>query len=772
MTSLSSLRVRLVGAVLLAVTPALVVMYFTRVPLAAFLGGSLVAALALAAAWFGGEYLLVRRARALQQTCLRLTEGDFSSRTGLSPANDEFGLLARALDQMAETVGTRVREREEAEQRLLNRALQQAVVSALSQFALTSKDFSALLEQAILLVSQTLEVEYCYILELQPDGNTLLLCAGAGWKDGRVGITTLTTAPDTEAGYTMASGEPAVLSDLANETRFQVSPLLREHGVVSGACVAIVPRDRTFGLLGAYSARTREFSGDDLQFLLAVANVLAMAVDRQRADADLLKLAAFAQLNPNPAMELAADGAITYFNDAALKLALTVGQEHPHGILPPEIADIVQTCLATGQSRLRMETRNNNRILTWSFHPVPASNVVHCYVEDSTDRLNLEAQFRQAQKMESVGQLAAGVAHDFNNMLTVIQGHAGMLLARPALPPELFESGQAIYFAAERAASLTRQLLLFSRKSIVQTQPLDLRELVDNLGKMLRRLLGETIQFVFKAPPQLPLIQGDPGMVEQVLMNLAVNARDAMPRGGRLAISTDAMDVNETYVQMHPESRAGSFVCLRVSDTGCGMDAATVARIFEPFFTTKDVGKGTGLGLATVYGIVKQHDGWIEVASEPGKGTTFSVFFPAGTQSAASAPAAPSPTTAVRGGHETILVVEDEPVLRDLASVILNQCGYRVLEAGSGVEALSLWEHHRGSVDLLLTDMVMPEGISGVELAQKLVASEPRLKVIFTSGYNVDDLDTALIATGTAAFLQKPYTRISLAQAVRERLDK
>jgi CheY-like chemotaxis protein len=299
-----------------------------------------------------------------------------------------------------------------------------------------------------------------------------------------------------------------------------------------------------------------------------------------------------------------------------------------------------------------------------------------------------------------------------------------------------------------------------------------LREVVGNLSKMLKRLLGETVTLEFNPPPELPLVQADTGMIEQVIMNLAVNARDAMPKGGALTISTNPVEMDDAYVQTHPEARLGTFVCLRVSDTGCGMDSATMARIFEPFFTTKEVGKGTGLGLATVYGIVKQHEGWIEVSSEVGQGTTFNVFFPASGEPVKAPPLEAAHATAVRGGHETILVVEDEPVLRDMAHLILQDCGYHVLEAGSGAEALQVWERNPDGIDLMLTDVVMPGGMSGRELAVRLLARHPRLKIIFTSGYNVEETNTDFFRRGGAVFLQKPYTRTDLAKAVREYLDK
>jgi signal transduction histidine kinase/HAMP domain-containing protein/ActR/RegA family two-component response regulator len=759
--------------VFLAIAPAWVVIHLiakhtgTEPPWASFVVGMV----ALGAAWAGGERFILRQVRRLLAATQRLAAGDLSSRTGLGHERGELGELAATFDGMAQALEQRVRERERTEKMLLNRSFQQTVVSALGQFALVSSDISALLNQAVHLATQTLEVEYGSVFELLPGERELLLKTGVGWREGLVGQLTVSADRSTQAGFTLAVGEPVVVEYLPAEARFDSSPLLKEHGVVSGITVAVPGQERAYGILGAYTTNRRVFTEDEVHFLLAIATVLAMAVARNQTEAQLRKLAAFVQLHPNPAMELDAEARITYANEAAHKLAALVGLKHPGELLPQDIRERVQDCLAAGRSLARHETRIEGHALAWSFHPVVESQAVHCYVEDITGRLSLEAQLRQAQKMESVGQLAAGVAHDFNNMLTVIQGHSGMLLAKTGLPPGLLDSAKAIFYAAERAASLTRQLLVFSRKNVMQVQQLDLREVVGNMSKMLERLLGETIALQFKPPARIPLIRGDNGMVEQVLMNLAVNARDAMPNGGTLTIQADVVDVDQAYAQAHPEARAGPSVCLRVMDTGCGMDAATLGRIFEPFFTTKEVGKGTGLGLATVYGIVKRHGGWIEVASTPGLGTSFAIFFPACTEPVwAKAPQeAPAPETPA--GKETLLVVEDEPVLREMAHVILEDCGYKILEAASGRKAIEMWNEHPGAIDLLLTDMVMPEGISGMDLAQRLQASNPKLKIVFASGYSMDDLDTSFLRQGRATFLQKPYTHASLAKAVRDCLD-
>jgi signal transduction histidine kinase/ActR/RegA family two-component response regulator len=740
-------------------------LYFTHLPWGEFLIGLL----ALAAAWYGGERFILRQIRILRAAADRLASGDFNTRTGIGSETSELGELARTFDQMTASLKRRSQERERSEENLLHRSLQQTVLGALGQFALVSGDLSSLLNQVALLVAQTLDVEFCRVLQCQPDARLTMIC-GTGWKAGE--SRTIPATAGSQAAFCLKAGEPVIVRELAAETRFQGCPVLGDHGARAGITAAIAGQDKPFGLIDVHTSLARVFTEDEVHFVSSVATLLAMAIERHRTSAELQKLASFTKLNPNPAMELTAEDAVTYFNDAAKKLTASMGFSNPSQTLPSDIREIVDTCLATGQSRVHCETQVAGRALSWSFHPVASSSVVHVYVEDITDRLSLEAQLRQAQKMESIGQLAAGVAHDFNNMLTIIQGHSGLLMTKPSLAPELQDSAQAVYFAAERAAGLTRQLLMFSRKNVMQIAQADLRLIVSNLSKMLERLLGETVKLEVSAPAFSPLIRADVGMIEQVLMNLAVNARDAMPKGGVLSIGTSGVQVDDAYAAMHPEARPGFFVRLRVADSGSGMDPDTMRRIFEPFFTTKEVGKGTGLGLATVYGIVKQHGGWIDVGSELGVGTTFSAYFPAVSEAVELARNDASKTDPrVAGGKETILVVEDEPVLRDMANVILSDCGYKVLEAGTGAEALEVWEQHNDDIQLVLTDMVMPEGISGMDLAQKLVGTRPELKIIFASGYSMDDLDPAFVRQGKATFLQKPYTHVSLSKAVRECLD-
>ena len=389
---------------------------------------------------------------------------------------------------------------------------------------------------------------------------------------------------------------------------------------------------------------------------------------------------------------------------------------------------------------------------------------------DVTQEVALETQLRQAQKMEAIGQLAGGVAHDFNNILTVIQGHASLLLNPQLKPSERADCSHQIVRTAERAAGLIRQLLLFSRKQVMQPVNLNLNDVVGGMTKMLKRILGEDIALRSDLAPTLPPVFGDAGMLEQVLLNLAVNSRDAMPAGGRLTIATGMELLEERQAEQNPDALPGLHVWLAVTDTGCGIAPEILQHIFEPFFTTKDIGKGTGLGLATAYGIVRQHRGWIGVTSEINKGTTFRICLPASAGERAEDKGAPLQLQLPRGS-ETVLLVEDDVPVRLLVGNLLQRCGYTVLQAESGLAALDIWREHCKGIHLLLTDMVMPDGMTGRELAERLQAEKPELKVIFTSGYNADAGKGPPLIEGVN-FLQKPYPSGRLAQTVRNRLDR
>lgn len=388
---------------------------------------------------------------------------------------------------------------------------------------------------------------------------------------------------------------------------------------------------------------------------------------------------------------------------------------------------------------------------------------------DVSERRRLEDQYRQSQKMEAVGRLAGGVAHDFNNLLTIISGYSELLLAMPGVDPRVRESIVSISRAGERAASLTRQLLGFSRQTMLQPKVLDLNAVISETGKMLRRLIGEDILFTTVLDPNLSLVKVDPGQLDQVLMNLAVNARDAMPKGGKLTIETSNVVLSEENAAMHPDCKAGQYVLLAISDNGCGMPPEVVARIFEPFFTTKEVGRGTGLGLAMVFGIIQQSGGCIHVYSEVNRGTTFRIYLPAASEQ-----------LSIKGGSgsrydlkgtETILLVEDDEGVRGLALLSLRMYGYHVLTATDGKDALKVAKAHQGPLHLILTDVVMPN-VSGPELIMQIVPEFPNVKVLFMSGYTDDAVVRHGLIESEVAFIQKPYTPLGLARKVRQVLDK
>jgi PAS domain S-box-containing protein len=397
-------------------------------------------------------------------------------------------------------------------------------------------------------------------------------------------------------------------------------------------------------------------------------------------------------------------------------------------------------------------------------HPVMEGIMV-----DITERKALETQLQQSRKMEAVGRLAGGIAHDFNNLLTIISGYTELALSRPSLPGEAHADIERIENAAGRAAALVRQLLAFSRKQVLQPKILDLNKIVLNLDSLLRRLMDERIEMVTRVKDDLGKVKADPAQVEQVIMNLVVNARDAMPEGGRLVVETCNTDLDANYAVDHVSVRPGRYVMLAVSDTGVGMDRQTVAHIFEPFFTTKESGRGTGLGLSTVYGIVKQSGGYIWVYSEPGKGSTFKVYLPRVDEvpEAASAQAAPR----AQRGTETILIVEDEEAVRELIQTVLTEKGYDVIPSLDPKHAEQIAARFSGDIHLLLTDMVMP-GTSGRELAERISARRPDIRVLFMSGYTDNVITSGGMLEEGLAFLQKPFSPAALVQKVREVLSQ
>jgi PAS domain S-box-containing protein len=480
------------------------------------------------------------------------------------------------------------------------------------------------------------------------------------------------------------------------------------------------------------------------------------------------------------------EGAIAFANPAAVQL---LGAERPEQLVGRPVSDFVPTDAhdRVGERFRRLEelgepvpfveekmVRLNGQAFDAEVGGAPfpdrGRRAAVVIIRDMSTRKQLEEQFRQSQKMEAVGKLAGGVAHDFNNLLTVITGYTEMVLSETPAGDPAASTLAEVHAAGVQASNLTRQLLAFSRKTLLQPRVLDPNDLVANLQRMLGRLIGEDIRLTTCLGPAVGRVRVDPGQIEQVIVNLAVNARDAMPQGGSLNIETAAVDLDEAYARSRPEVRPGRYVMLAVSDTGRGMTEDVKAHIFEPFFTTKGPGEGTGLGLATVYGIVKQSGGHVSVYSELGRGTTFKVFLPvadgAANVAASAAPKAPAP-----GGRETVLLVEDEARVRGLTAAALRKRGYVVVEAGCAEEALRARAALPGPIDLLLTDVVMP-GASGRVLAERLTASDPTLAVLYMSGYTDDAVVRHGLLSAEVEFLQKPFAVDALLRTVRRVLDR
>lgn len=508
----------------------------------------------------------------------------------------------------------------------------------------------------------------------------------------------------------------------------------------------------------------------------------------RRAAEDLL--AAIVDSTPVPTQAFDADGNVILWNPASERLfgwkrSEVVGGRIPAEMDPPDAplpvtARIGQTLAGevVRGDRVRRLTKDGREvwidIYASPIHDADGKPIgVAGQTVDVTERIALDARLRQAAKMEAIGVLAGGIAHDFNNMLTAIRGYADLARTEVPLSGEVDVAGvrddlTQVILAADRASELTRQLLAFARKTVLEPRVLDPVAVVSGFAPMVRRLLGEDVDLVLEFGPEAGLAKVDPAQLEQVILNLAVNGRDAMPAGGQLRIDISNVTLGDDYTAGHPDARPGPYVRLTVADTGVGMDEETRSHVFEPFFTTKGPGQGTGMGLATVFGVVKMSDGSIDFRSEPGKGTTFDLYFPRIPAGAAPAVSAEPPDETPRGS-ETILFVEDDPAVRPFGRRCLAGLGYTVLEASSGAEALSVVGSFEGSIDLLLSDVVMP-GMQGPELARRLSELRPGLRVLYCSGFHQNPAATD--GASGSAYLAKPYSRESLARAVRASLDR
>lgn len=498
---------------------------------------------------------------------------------------------------------------------------------------------------------------------------------------------------------------------------------------------------------------------------------LVLAVDiseLKEAQRNTERLAAFPNFNPNPVLEFSDSGKLIYQNNAVEKTLKGFQAETIHQLLPEDIKNIVLHCLDRNESRLDIEVEHCERFLSWSFFPIQSTSIVYGYGDDITEKVKLERGLRQAQKMESIGQLAGGISHDFNNILTIILGYTAKLNRRADLDGEALRATAQIEAAAQRAASLTRQLLLFSRKQVEVSRTFDLNRVVNGMTSMLHRILGEHFELHLEQTPDSLPIKGDPGMIEQVVLNLVVNARDSMPSGGSLELSTSLTSPDHPWLEGSGiGSTCATFV---IADHGCGMDESTLSRMFEPFYTTKNTSNATGLGLSTVYAVVRQHGGWVSVDSAVDKGTKVRVMLPVSEEKLPERPAITESLPVEEARKSTILLVEDERLVRKLAENTLKGLGYKVLSAVDGREAQLIWTEFRDDIDLLFSDIVMPGGISGKDLADQFTKEKQSLKVILTSGYSFDLLDDSEETPYPLVFIPKPYAISSVEKAIAELL--
>jgi PAS domain S-box-containing protein len=583
---------------------------------------------------------------------------------------------------------------------------------------------------------------------------------------------------------------PDVLADPKITLPDWTAERVRADGFRSMLAMPLKAGERVIGVLGLGDAPGRTYTEDELALLAAFVGQGAVTLENSALYLEIRNARDFLQSitehSPDAIITTDRGGRVTYFSRGATAMfgcraeemiGETVANLYPGGL---EEARAVKRRLAEEGPLRNYETgflaKDGRRVevsasIAMLRDAAGAEVGTLGLLKDIGERRHLEEQLRQSQKMDAIGRLAGGIAHDFNNLLTVIAGRAQLIISRLRPEEPLHRDATLVRATADRAAALTQQLLAFSRKQVLQPQVLDLNTVVAGMEPMLGRLIGEDIDLAVIPAAGLGRVKADPGQIEQVIVNLVVNARDAMPDGGRLTVETADVELDAAYAGRHVSVPAGPYVMLAVTDTGLGMDEQTRSRVFEPFFTTKDPGKGTGLGLATVYGIVKQSGGDIQLYSECGRGTSFKVYLPRVAEAATTPDQARATTAAAPRGDETVLLVEDQPEVRDLAREILEASGYRVLQACDAQEAVLMAERHAGAIHLLLTDVIMPRQ-SGRALAERLRPLRPEIQVLYMSGYTNEAIVRHGVLEPDTVFIQKPFTPAALGSKVRETLDR
>jgi len=674
-----------------------------------------------------------------------------------------------------------ITERKRAEELIKSHVRLQTAIARLGQIALAETDLPNLMNEVVSLVAQTLEVEYCKVLELLPDGQAFILRAGVGWKEGCVGHSILGTETESQAGYTLLSGGPVVVEDLRTEKRFNGPPLLHDHQVLSGISVIIAGHNRHFGVLGAHSTRLRKFTSDDISFLQTVANVLAEAIERKLSEEKIREQATLLDVARDAIMVRDLEHRITYWNRSAERLYGWTAEEaigkNALGLLfRGEVSPVFEahkSVIEKGEwtGELHQITKDGREITVdshWSIVRDEEGKPKSIFIvnTDITEKKRLESEFLRSQRMESIGTLAGGIAHDLNNVFQPIMMVLQLLRMRFSDEKSigLIETLEA---SAERGANLVKQVLSFARGTEGEHSIIQVRHIISEIDKILKETFPKSIEITTDVPKDLWPISADPTQFHQVMMNLCVNARDAMPNGGALKIHARDFMADENYARMNIEAKAGPYIVIDVTDSGVGIPSEIINRIFEPFFTTKEPGKGTGLGLSTVFRIVKDHGGFVRVYSEVGKGTKFSVYLPAADTTETRHLAKKQIENLPTGHGELILVVDDEVSVREIAKISLVTNGYQAVTANDGAEAIAIYVQKRREIKAVVLDVAMPI-MDGPACIRALKKIDPGVKIILVSGLKDNSNLVKVENTDIAAFLTKPYTTETLLKTLKE----